>query len=192
VVLGSMEDTVLPGDHVLVNKLVVPRRLLVQFPFVPLSPVTLVIPAVRSLRLGDVLVVRPPALVAQRLLPRDAYILKRCVGLPGDTLRFEGFLLRVNGRVVSLPPTAKQARDPRLVTETGTPYTIIVPQGSYFMMGDNPGRSEDSRVWGPVPNDAIVGSAAIVYWSVAPAAPGIDPEGGHASVRWDRIGVLIR
>jgi signal peptidase I len=189
---GSMEDTILPGDHVLVNKLVAPRSFVVQFPFAPPMPVILHIPAVRSIRLGEVLVIRPPAGLPHGLPPRDVYLLKRCVGTPGDTLCFTGSTLSVNGRGVSFPPTARQERAPDLLTETAGPVSVIVPPGSYYVMGDNPGDSEDSRAWGPVPYASIVGSAAMIYWSVAPPSPGRLPASGKASVRWDRIGVLVR
>lgn len=189
---GSMEDTILPGDHVLVNKLVAPRPLLVQFPFAPPSPIVLHIPAVRSIRLGDVLVIRPPAGVLHGLPPRDVYLLKRCVGTPGDTLRFSGATLSVNGKAVMFPPSAKQERAPHLLTETAAPVSVIVPPGSYYVMGDNPGDSEDSRAWGPVPYASIVGSAAMIYWSVAPPSPDRSAASRKATVRWNRIGVLIR
>ena len=188
----SMEETILPGDHVLVNRLVVPRRLLVQIPFAATSPLVLKIPPIRPVRLGDVLVLHPPAGIARDHFPATAFLLKRCVGTPGDTLVFRGSTLAVNGRVVSFPPTAVQSSTPTPFTEFHAPVILVVPPETYFMMGDNPANSEDSRVWGPVSYASIVGSAAMVYWSVTPASPtGLSGSGG-SSVRWDRLGVFIR
>lgn len=188
----SMEDTILPGDHVLVNRLVVPRPLLLQIPFAGSSPRVVEIPPIRPIRLGDVLVLHPPAGLARELYPATAFLLKRCVGTPGDTLVFHGSTLSVNGRVVSFPPTAVQSRTPAPFTASHTPVIVVVPPETYFMMGDNPANSEDSRVWGPVSYASIVGSAAMVYWSVTPASPTGLSGSGSVSVRWDRLGVLIR
>ena len=188
----SMEDTILPGDYVLVNRLVAPRPLLLQIPFAGLSPRVVEIPPIRPIRLGDVLVIHPPAGLTRELYPATAFLLKRCVGTPGDTLVFRGSTLVVNGRVVSFPPTAVQSRTPTPFTEFHAPVILVVPPETYFMMGDNPANSEDSRVWGPVSYRSIVGSAAMVYWSVTPASRTGLPGSGSSSVRWDRLGVFIR
>jgi len=188
----SMEDTILPGDYILVNRLVAPRRFLLQIPFAASPPRVVEIPPIRPIRLGDVLVIHPPAGLAQEVFPANAFLLKRCVGTPGDTLVFRGSTLMVNGRVVSFPPTAVQSRTPAAFTESHAPVILVVPPETYFLMGDNPANSEDSRVWGPVSYRSIIGAAAIVYWSVTPASR-TGPSGtGGSSVRWDRLGVLIR
>jgi signal peptidase I len=188
----SMEETILPGDHVLVNRLVVPRRLLLQIPFAGWSPRVVEIPPIRPIRLGDVLVIHPPAGLTRELYPATAFLLKRCVGTPGDTLVFRGSTLAVNGRVVSFPPTAVQSRTPTPFTEFHAPVILVVPPETYFMMGDNPANSEDSRVWGPVSYRSIVGSAAVVYWSVTPGSRTGLSGSSSSSVRWDRLGVFIR
>jgi len=188
----SMEDTILPGDYVLVNRLVARRQLLLQVPFVLISPRVVEIPPIRPIRLGDVLVVHPPVALGRGRFPANAYLLKRCVGTPGDTLVFRGPMLTVNGRAVAFPPTARQTRTPAMFTAPDAPVVLVVPPGSYFMMGDNPAQSEDSRVWGPVPFASIVGSAALVYWSVGPSSQTMQSGPGTSSVRWDRLGILVR
>jgi len=188
----SMEQTVLPGDFVLVNKLVAPHSLLVQLPFAPPYPILIEIPGLRPLRVGDVLVIRPPASMFRLRSGRNAYILKRCVGTPGDTLVFDRSVLTVNGRRVLFPQTAEQHRTPRTLVETEAPVRVIVQPDTYYLLGDNPGQSEDSRTWGPVPTSSIVGSAAAIYWSVETDGAKSAPDSWFHSVRWDRIGKLVR
>ena len=103
----SMERTVLPGDFVLVNKLVAPRSLLVQLPFAPPYPLLVEIPGLRPLRVGDVLVIRPPASVFRLRSGRNVYILKRCVGTPGDTILVRNTELFVNGQRFPDPEHSK-------------------------------------------------------------------------------------
>jgi len=183
----SMSDTVVPGDRVMVSKLVVPRTVSFSLPFTDVS-FNVTVPPLRSIRIGDVLVARPPECAGVRTEERTAYILKRCAGMPGDTLVFDRATFTVNGLHFRLPPHAVQASSPRVYLEEGASDTVIIPQDAYFLLGDNPGESMDSRVWGPVPASSIVGVAAMVYWSVEPEARGVN--GG--SIRWDRIGMVIR
>ncbi|MCC6396260.1 MAG: signal peptidase I [Bacteroidetes bacterium] len=188
----SMERTVLPGDFVLVNKLVASRPLLVQIPFAPPYPLLVKIPGLRPLRVGDVLVIRPPSSLFRTRPGSSVYILKRCVGTPGDTLVFDRSVLTVNGRRVLFPETAEQRRMPRTLVETEAPVKVIVGPDTYYLLGDNPGESVDSRTWGPVPAASIVGSAAAIYWSVETDDTKRASDSWFHSVRWDRIGRLVR
>jgi signal peptidase I len=183
----SMCNTVIPGDRVMVSKLVVPRTMSVSLPFTNVS-FNVTVPPLRNIHIGDVLVARPPECAGVRSEDRTAYILKRCAGMSGDTLIFDHATLKVNGKHFRLPPRAAQARSPRVYLEEGVCDTVIIPQDSYFLLGDDPGESVDSRVWGPVPAASIIGVAAMVYWSVEPGAS--EESGG--SIRWDRIGMVIR
>jgi signal peptidase I len=83
---------------------------------------------------------------------------KRVVGVPGDTIAVR------NGHVIR---NGKPASEP-FASSCGGPdcnlAAITVPAGSYFMMGDNRGNSDDSRFWGPVPRDWIIGQAVVSYW----------------------------
>jgi signal peptidase I len=179
----SMCDTVVPGDMVLVSKLVVPRTVAIPLPFTE-APCTFTLPPLRRIRIGDVLVARPPAEVVARAGERTAYVVKRCAGLPGDTLIFNRASLLVNGLHYRLPQHAAQVLAPRVYLGNGACDTLVVPDDAYFLLGDNPGESVDSRVWGPVPASSIVGVAAMIYWSLDPGDRG---ERG-AGIRWDRIG----
>jgi len=183
----SMCNTVVPGDRVLVSKLVVPRRVTLTVPFTGISG-SFTIPPVRTLRVGDVLVVRPPDGWLGDPGERTAYLVKRCAGMPGDTLVFDGAMLRVNGYVFRLPDHAVQSEHPRVYRDRDIADTVVVPAESYFLLGDNPGESVDSRLMGPVPVSSVVGIAAVVYWSVGPANDG---SGGN-TVQWERIGKVVR
>ena len=90
----------------------------------------------------------------------DVNFIKRVVAGPGDRLRI------VDGRVIR---NGRRAREPYAEPcgggeECSFPSEITVPPGHYFMMGDNRGASDDSRFWGPVPRDWIIGSAFATYW----------------------------
>lgn len=98
---------------------------------------------------GDVIVLRYP------LNPQRNYI-KRIVGLPGDTLEVKGGTLYANGRRVTEPYL------------NGTPQgdygPFVVPDDSVFVMGDNRNNSEDSRAFGALKKEFIVGEALLIYW----------------------------
>lgn len=181
----SMAATVQPGDHVLVSKLVAHRSFSLPLPFCD-EPLRLHLPLLRPIRRGDVVVAVPPSPGIPAEPRGTIFVLKRCAGVPGDTLVFSGEHLTVNGRRLILPATAMQSRIPAWLPVAGRPDTVIVPPGAYFLLGDNPRESVDSRTWGPVPAASITGIATIVYWSTVRT-----PDGG-LSVRWDRIGTVIR
>lgn len=82
--------------------------------------------------------------------------LRRVIGLPGDTVQIDGTQVAVNGTVLKEPYVSMNA--------TPIVNTWKVPAGQYFVLGDNRPTSEDSRYWGPVPRNYIVGKAILVYW----------------------------
>jgi signal peptidase I len=91
----------------------------------------------------------------------DNNFIKRIVAGPGDTLRIHNGHPVVNG---------VEKTDEPYINPCGTggacnlPKTITIPPGHYFMMGDNRGASDDSRFWGPIPRDWIIGKAFATYW----------------------------
>jgi signal peptidase I len=88
----------------------------------------------------------------------DTTFVKRVVGMPGDTIAVaNGHVIR-NGKRVSEPFASECAG------EECNLNPIKIPAGHYFMMGDNRGNSADSRFWGPVPRDWIIGKAVATYW----------------------------
>ena len=99
---------------------------------------------------GDVIVFRYP------LDTKKDYI-KRCIGLPGETVEFRDSKLYVNGQLVEEPYLPEG-----LIFEDYGP--IEVPEGQYFMCGDNRNHSSDSRVWGFVEKRLIIGKAQVIYW----------------------------
>ena len=100
---------------------------------------------------GDVIVFRYP------LDTKKDYI-KRCIGLPGETVEFRDSKLYVNGQLVEEPYLPEG-----LVFEDYGP--IEVPEGQYFMCGDNRNHSSDSRVWGFVEKRLVIGKAQVIYWA---------------------------
>ncbi len=175
----SMEKNVLTGDRLLVNK----------FVYAPLEPPLARLLPARPVRRGDIVVFRFPPDPA-----RD--FIKRVVGLPGETVEIRDRRVLVDGRPLNEPyvfhaddrvwpddpniPEEKRRRDQLPPTR--------VPEGAYFVMGDNRDDSSDSREWGPVPEGNLVGRALFVYWSLPPDV-GI---AGIARTRWDRTFLPVR
>ncbi len=153
---SSMETTLLPGDHVLVNKFVYGKH---DGPWRRLLPH-------RDLALEDVAVFRSPETPAIDLI-------KRVTGLPGDRVEVKDKALHRNGEAVAEPWAIH--RDPRVYTrESGAPDAVRrrddfgpfdVPRESFFAMGDNRDESQDSRAWGAVEQGLLRGRAVLVYWS---------------------------
>jgi signal peptidase I len=164
----SMEDNLLVGDHLLVNK----------FAFgAPGTFIDVVLPF-REIRRGDVIVFKYPKDLSK-------HYVKRVIGLPGDRLHIREKQVFINGKPLSEPYKVHKNdvegayRDPSLDTfPPKTPHSqyhadpdyvegddLVIPEGQYFAMGDNRDDSADSRFWGFVPRGHIVGKALIIYWS---------------------------
>jgi len=182
----SMEPTILTGDRIVVNRLAYDLRV----PFTRISLISLGSP-----ERGDVVIFRAPH--------NDRRMVKRVIGVPGDELALDHNRLILNGTPVdlirTLPGTMDDLRDPpphfyatectgdesHLVmfqpdrTSCRSIPTLTVPDGHYFMMGDNRDNSGDSREFGLVPRSAIMGRVVGVAFSV-------DLEHGYVP-RWDRI-----
>lgn len=162
---GSMLETLQIGDHLLVNKFVYG----VKIPFT-----NHYIFEGSDPERGDIIVFEYPK------NPSVDYI-KRVIGVPGDVIEMRDKQLYRNGeRVVE---DYIQHSQPHVVAPVRDFFApITVPEGKYFVLGDNRDDSQDSRFWGFVDKHAIHGKAWILYWSW----------GGPNNVRWERIGNIIR
>ncbi len=185
---GSMMPTLLVGDFILVNKFVYGIRL-------PVSDYKVF--EVSQPERGDVVVFRYP------LDPSTPFI-KRVVGLPGDRIAYYNKVLYINGqqadqRLIGTytghgsgenmtgaslkQETLKSITHPILV-QNGYPSVdgkLVVPEGHYFVLGDNRDNSRDSRYWGTVPEELLIGKAFTV-WMNWDLGNGID---------WTRVGTSI-
>lgn len=141
---GSMESNLLIGDHLLVNKFVYGIH---DGPFSGLLPY-------KEPRRGDVIVFKYPK------NPDVAYV-KRLIGMPGDKLEMIGRTIYINGQALKEDYT--QYIDSGSVYAHYGPYQV--PENQYFAMGDNRDNSQDSRWWGFVPRDYLLGKALVIYWS---------------------------
>ncbi len=165
---GSMEDTLLIGDHLLVDKLA----------YAPEGPLSKYLLPYSPIRRGDIIVFRYPIDVAQ------TYV-KRVVGVPGDRIRIEDKQVYRNGVRLAEPyvyhkteyidsyrdnfPSDPNARleEPALemLEKNVVNGEVVVPADCVFAMGDNRDSSFDSRYWGFVPRANIIGKPLIIYWS---------------------------
>lgn len=190
---ASMEDTLLIGDYLLVNKLVfAPADANDPMPWL----------AQRPIRRGDVVVFK---------FPNDPTIdyIKRVVGLPGDVVEIRAKRVLIDGAPLDEPYKRHKTGlvYPRGPGPEGTRDNfgpVTVPEGSLFVMGDNRDYSADSREWRFVPRDHVMGRAFVVFWS-REQRPGTWHARGTARVeqvlqglktfyrdtRWSRIGTVI-
>ena len=165
---GSMEDTLLIGDHLLVDKLA----------YAPPGPVSKHILPYEDVKRGDIIVFRYPVDIRQTFV-------KRCMGVPGDHIRLVNKEVYLNGKKLDEPYAYHKTTyinsyrdnfpsDPDVnISELGTDMLehhvqkgeVVVPPDSYFAMGDNRDFSLDSRYWGFVPRENIIGKPLIIYWS---------------------------
>jgi len=151
---GSMMDTLLVGDYILVNK----------FLYGPELPFTEAhVPGLRDPARGDIIVFKYP-----QDEKRD--FIKRIVAGPGETVQIRGQQVFVNGRVLREPYTKKVEAPLPAGGQAYCGYAYgceptVVPANSYFVMGDNRDNSQDSRYWGFVKRDKIKGKAFLIYWS---------------------------
>jgi len=170
----SMVPTLQVGDFVLVNKYAYGIRL-------PVLGTKII--DVGEPQRGDVMVFIPPH--------DERYFIKRVIGLPGDVIRYENKALYINGERAHyefvdefqerLPYSTGFIPIREYLEDFGNgPHTVyryqfseqpaewVVPENSYFVMGDNRGKSEDSRVWGFVSEHKIVGKAVAIWVHKAP------------------------
>jgi len=190
---SSMEDTVLTGDRIVVDK----------FAYAPhAGPWARFLPY-RTLTRGDVVVFRDPRDAARDLL-------KRAVATCGDTVEQRAKGLRVNGFARDEPfavhrdETTYSAGAPPVLAKRDSFGPLTVPEGRFFAMGDNRDDSQDSRFWGSAPATNLEGRAVCVLWSWAPANRSFSGRGAalrrtldtglhfFARTRWNRTFRAVR
>ncbi len=211
----SMDKTVMVGDHMLVDKLAYAPSGSFSSLFLPYS----------EPKRGDIIVFRYPMDINQNYV-------KRVIGTPGDRVKIVNRQVYVNGKALAEPykqhvfPANEPYRDDfpaepphelyNRMREQGPPMEaraaemlahvkdgeLVVPPGFYFAMGDNRDNSLDSRYWGFVPRENIIGKPTIIFWSYdAPTADLVGYSTNHfvdlatnffTKTRWDRQFKLVR
>lgn len=145
---ASMEDTLLIGDHLFVNRFVYgPTQLPALAGLLPS----------RGVERGDIVIFRSPEAPHQDLV-------KRCVAVGGDQVEIIDKELYINGEWVEDGSYTKNT-DPRVDPRRDRFGPVTVPPGNYLCLGDNRDRSHDSRFWGPLPRQMVKGRAFLIYWS---------------------------
>ena len=210
---GSMQDTLLVGDHVLVDKLA----------YAPAGPLSKHFLPYEDPKHGDIIVFRYPAEISTTLV-------KRLIGMPGDRLKIDRGVVYRNGSRLNEPYVYhKYAYDPTLdnfptpccrpvkeelaqeaqrdmLDRHVTAGEVVVPANMYFAMGDNRDNSSDSRYWGFVPRANIIGKPFLIYWSYRATTEDLTGESTGSMVRhfvdlgehfftrtrWERTFKLVR
>jgi signal peptidase I len=223
---GSMQNTILVGDYLLVNK----------FIFAPSGNPLPFLPQ-RDIKRGDIIVfkypgnkVNPENDRSRGIIPFQINYVKRVIGLPGETVEFRNNQVFINGqllpehRIIGDADNNESALEtkefePRQPNETYDVYysdrrmkyvqagrdlprddyefavpgkPMVVPENQFFVMGDSRDNSEDSRFWGFVPRELIVGRAMFVYWSCDRGASNGSMIGCLTHPRLNRIGKMIK
>jgi signal peptidase I len=204
----SMDTTVQVGDHLLVDKL----------SYAPDGPITKHLLPYTPVKRGDIIVFRYPSDISENYV-------KRVIGVPGDHIHLVNKVVYLNGHPLTEPyvqhvfPNIQPYRDnfPNAAPTPDEPVQeralqmiaqhvwngdLVVPPESYFAMGDNRDNSLDSRYWGFVPRENIIGKPLLIFWSYdAPTQDLVDFTANHfvdlaknffVKTRWDRELKLVR
>ncbi|MBN1871399.1 MAG: signal peptidase I [Candidatus Omnitrophica bacterium] len=145
---GSMRNTLMEGDKIMVNKLL----------FGPKIPFTnFTFPSIREPRRGDIVVFVYPQ-------DRKKDFIKRIIARGGETVEISKGNILINGEPIKYPPevTKRYYYNRGFYGQEGK--AIRVPMGNYFVLGDNSDSSRDSRYWGFVPREDIIGRAMFIWW----------------------------
>ena len=251
---GSMENTLLVGDFLLVTKFTYGATSPRNIPFTDVRLPYFQLPGFKDPKVGDIIVFDFPGNRDELVSPEVLNYIKRCVALPGDTILIVNRTLYNNGKIVPNPPESKflgnphsdNIANPRIFPE-GSGWNednygpLVIPKigdkiiidssnyqawemfvkreghtismrldnkvlvddkelvnGEYtverdylFMMGDNRNNSLDSRFWGFMPMENVVGEAFMLYWSWDANIPFSQFFDLIGSIRWNRVGKLI-
>jgi signal peptidase I len=247
----SMEQTLLAGDYVLVNKMVYGAKSPKHVPFSNAEFPFLKLPRISNIKRGDVVVFEFPYQNNEAQQPKPLYFVKRCVALGGDTVQIRDGRAYINGSMLTYPtydntpvlptnypddriyppgstfnidqygPVVIPKRDDFIQlndgnlfrwraliqgeghrVELGSNSEILIdgkPSKKYrieknylFVLGDNRHNSFDSRFWGFVPEDNVVGEALMIYWSAETSASSQNLIDRLADIRWSRIGKFVQ
>jgi len=180
---GSMKDTLLIGDALLANQFIYGVRTPNRIPLIDVKIPYVKLPAIKKPQRGDIIIFK---------YPKDDKLnyVKRCIALPGQTVEIRNGDVYVDGKPEGKKEFIKREYDAnearyclyyQITLDNGKKYTIRhydgltrqydnfgpinIPEEHYFMMGDNRDNSEDSRVWGSLPYNNILGKPLIIYWS---------------------------
>lgn len=252
---GSMEKTLLVGDFLLVTKFTYGATTPRNVPFTDIRLPYVKLPGFKNPKLGDIIVFDFPGDRDEKQSKEVLNYIKRCVGLPGDTIQVVNKRLFNNGKEFPNPPESQflsttlpaNVTNPRIfpkgsgwnednygpirIPKTGDIIKIdslnfeqwrmfvikegstikltqdkkievdgtVLPNGEYiakrdylWMMGDNRNNSLDSRFWGFMPMENVVGEAFIIYWSWDANIPFTDFFKLIGTIRWDRIAKFIK
>jgi signal peptidase I len=201
----SMDPTVMVGDHLLVDKL----------SYAPPGAISKYLLPYTAPKRGDVIVFRYPMDISQNYV-------KRLMGMPGDHIRIQDKVVYLNGKPLTEPyvehifPGIEPYRD-NFPSEPYGPVVdravqmlknnvvngeLVVPPGNYFAMGDDRDNSLDSRYWGFVPRENIIGKPLVIFWSYdAPTEEWVGNSASHYTdlaknfffkTRWNRTLKLVR
>lgn len=209
-----MSETLVAGDFLLVNKFIYGARTPQKFLYISLPHFQF--PKLAETKRGDVIVFEFPGEPNEVLQVRNLFLVKRCIGLPGDTIDIVNGTVRVNGLITrglqkastDFPMTIVPAQGMKIdldsttfgkwsvfiqregssVERRGNIVVIdgqefssyIVKKNYFFALGDNINNSSDSREWGFISEENIVGKAMMIYWSK-----------NNDGIQWERIGTLI-
>jgi signal peptidase I len=251
---GSMENEIMAGDFLFVNKFLYGGTTPRNVPFLEIRLPWFRLPALRSVERGDVIVFEFPGYRDEVRASEFQFYLKRCIAMSGDTIQIVNRVLMVNGKKAPLPRNMKfnnlrmkpagygedaifprgapynednwgpeivpakgdvipltagsidrwrtfiareghavRARDDGTILVDGSPSaSYSVQRNYYFGMGDNRDNSLDSRFWGYIPEENIVGTPIIVYWSWNSDIPIYSIFSKIASIRLGRVGTIIK
>lgn len=203
---GSMKDTLLIGDFLLVNKFIYGAKTPERIPYLDVKLPSFRFPALTHPKRGDIIVFK---------YPQDEKLdyIKRCIAVGGDTLEIREGLVYINNKPYENSKFREKKYDQEeykyinyydVETIDGKRYTIrhyadgsyryynfgprVIPKDALFMMGDNRDNSQDSRYWGMMPLKNVVGQALVIYfsWEKGPIFKFYD------QIRWGRIFSVIR
>jgi signal peptidase I len=210
---GSMEDTLRVGDHLLVDKLA----------YAPAGSIGKYLLPYEEPKHGDIIVFRYPPDINQTLV-------KRLIGMPGDRIRIANGVVYRNGKELNEPyvyhkfaynpaldnfpwPCCRPVKEDlaarnqeEMLNRNVSSGELIVPENHYFGMGDNRDNSSDSRYWGFIPRENIIGKPFLIYWSYRASTEDLTGETAgsilrhtidlaehfFSRTRWDRTFQLVR